>query len=73
VRVIHFNYDDASAAYEAFWLLTTSEYYYDSVLFSGSVAAAAANLAVTQGAVALTAATYGSAWNFWPFKTNETS
>jgi len=32
VRVIAFNYN--STTYEAFFLVTTSEYYHDSVIFS---------------------------------------
>ena len=49
--------------------MTSSEYYHPSVLFSAKIGAA--NFAVTDGTIALANTTYGSAWNFWPFKANE--
>lgn len=64
--MIHVNY---AGGFDAFFLLTSSEYYYQSVLFS--VETGAVGFAVTQGNVALATATFGSAWNFWPFKLDE--
>jgi len=51
-----------------YFLLTTSEYYWNSVVFT------APNLTVefdvTNGSVVLARATYGSIWNFWLFEAN---
>lgn len=51
--------------YDAFFLCTSSEYFYDSILVSGLSNATA--FSVSQGDVAWSKATYGAAWNFWPF------
>jgi len=58
----------SSTAYEVFYLLTTSEYYYQSVVFTQKLGAA---YSVTQGAISLVAGTFGAAWNMWPFLANE--
>lgn len=68
VRVIHINY--VALASEAYYLLTSSEYYYNSILLT--VLKDAANFAPLQGSVSLANATYGAVWNFWPFKAAET-
>ena len=68
VRVIHINY--VALASEAYYLLTSSEYYYNSILLT--VLKDATNFAPLQGSVSLANATYGAVWNFWPFKAAET-
>jgi len=57
--------------YDAFFLLTSSEYYYQSVMLSFELDST--DVTPTQGAVAFTNTLYGSIWNFWPFKAAETS
>jgi hypothetical protein len=69
VRVIHINY--SALAKEAYYLLTSSEYYYKSILLS--VVKDGSEFAPIQGlpAATLANATYGAVWNFWPFKAAE--
>lgn len=69
VRVIHINY--VALASEAYYLLTSSEYYYKSILLS--MQKDSADFAPIQGLAAATLAnaTYGAVWNFWPFKAAE--
>ena len=69
VRVIHINY--SALAKEAYYLLTSSEYYYKSILLS--MQKDSADFAPIQGLAAATLAnaTYGAVWNFWPFKAAE--
>jgi len=58
-----------STTYEVFFLMTSSEYYHQSVVLTGKLAIT--DFTVAQGAIALAIANYGSAWNMWPFKANE--
>lgn len=69
VRVIHINY--SALTKEAYYLLTSSEYYYKSILLS--VVKDGSEFAPIQGLAAATLAnaTYGAVWNFWPFKAAE--
>ena len=68
VRVIHINY--SALTKEAYYLLTSSEYYYKSILLS--VVKDGSEFAPIQGSISLANATYGAVWNFWPFKAAET-
>jgi len=62
----------ASVTYEAFYLLTTSEYYWNSVLLSAKLSTSL-NLLVKDNTVAFLRANFGSIWNFWLFKATETT
>jgi len=58
----------ASTTYEMYFLLTTSEYYWNSVVFTAPNLSVEFDLAA--GAITLARATYGSIWNFWLFEAN---
>jgi len=60
-----------STDYDAFALLTSAEHYHASIILS--FLPDAADVTPTQGTISFTNTTYGQLWDFWPFKSDETT
>jgi len=55
---------DNQGGKEAFWLVSSAEFFQNSAFFAAAISAAVSG---TEGA-AMDKATYGQLWGFWPFK-----